>query len=503
MWVKALRLLNIRSFIDQAIEFSKTVNVLVGPNNSGKSTILLPLLGLQEELPTLRPDDIRIKAGPVKVEVELADRIRAFFPGFSKLWYEKPGNEPRIVLMGNQGGKAKICPRIPARERKNFICPFLSYRRVATLQDDATPIAATTVYADLRNLHAKIDTAASSTIEHVQRFYMDACQRILGCRIAAVYAGKGRRAVYTIDQDTNIPLTAMSGGTMNILALIAQLATTSGKLFVIEELEDDIHPKALKQLLELITRKAEDNQFVVTTHSHIVLKALGALADAKVFWVDMKFDHAIPTSTVDELGKGVEERLEVLGKLGYEFGDYGLWKGWLILEESSAEKIIREYLIPWFVPSLCGRLRTYSAVSMSQAKQRFADYNGLFAFLHLEQVYKNRAWVILDAGDKEREIIEAMQDTYAGSGWRKEQFVQWSKHDFEEYYPPDFQERFLKIKEMPNPRDRREPKEKLLHDVEAWIAEDNNAAEKVFEESAADVIQVLSDIEKALGHVAL
>lgn len=91
--------------------------------------------------------------------------------------------------------------------------------------------------------------------------------------------------------------------------------------------------------------------------------------------------------------------------MGYDFFDFDLWSAWLILEESSAERIIREYLIPWFVPELKGRLRTYSANSLSEVETKFRDFNNLFVFLHLQPTYKNLAWVVVDGGEEEAKII--------------------------------------------------------------------------------------------------
>src|SRR5208282_6863616 len=48
MWVKSLHLKNIKSFADSdEIEFSSGINLLVGPNNAGKSTIIRAISVLQ------------------------------------------------------------------------------------------------------------------------------------------------------------------------------------------------------------------------------------------------------------------------------------------------------------------------------------------------------------------------------------------------------------------------------------------------------------------------
>ena len=100
------------------------------------------------------------------------------------------------------------------------------------------------------------------------------------------------------------------------------------------------------------------------------------------------------------------------------------WDAWLLLEESSAEKIVRSYLIPWFVPSLQSRLRTYSAHSLSEVPTKFSDFNDLLVFLHLEPVYKNRAWVVVDGGTSEMEVIRKLREMYEKSGWKGDHFSQ-------------------------------------------------------------------------------
>ena len=41
-------------------------------------------------------------------------------------------------------------------------------------------------------------------------------------------------------------------------------------------------------------------------------------------------------------------------------------------------------------------------------KPKFNDFNRLFVFIHLEPTYKNKVWVLIDAGDDEKEIIEGI-----------------------------------------------------------------------------------------------
>src|SRR4051794_5486820 len=58
MWVSSLELTNIRGFRSTTLDLSKQMNLLVGHNNSGKSTILKSIYMLQSD--SLSPDDITL-----------------------------------------------------------------------------------------------------------------------------------------------------------------------------------------------------------------------------------------------------------------------------------------------------------------------------------------------------------------------------------------------------------------------------------------------------------
>src|SRR6185436_13062227 len=95
---------------------------------------------------------------------------------------------------------------------------------------------------------------------------------------------------------------------------------------------------------------------------------LASVPGSKVFYTDWQLTefkdpqkYLLPTSTINEVGSSPIERREVLDKLGYDLFDFDLYSSYVILEESSAETIIRELLIPTFFPSLKYKLKTIAA----------------------------------------------------------------------------------------------------------------------------------------------
>jgi hypothetical protein len=203
---------------------------------------------------------------------------------------------------------------------------------------------------------------------------------------------------------------------------------------------------------------------------------------------------SVPTSTIHEVEAVPQERMRVLQQLGYELYDFDLWEGWLILEESSAEIIIRNYLIPWFVPRL-SRIRTVAAGGTSKMEPLFQDFYRLFLFTHLQPQYHGRAWVIADGDDSGTEVVQRLTDKYRS--WPPGHFRNWTVNDFERYYPPRFS---AAIDEALSKRgqERRSAKEALLSDVKRFCDENSDEAKGDFEVSAAEVIAVLQEIESSL-----
>ena len=110
-------------------------------------------------------------------------------------------------------------------------------------------------------------------------------------------------------------------------------------------------------------------------------------------------------------------------------------------------------------------------------------------------------WVIIDGGDAEEAIINKMQDMYAKSGWEADKFQQLQEHDFEKYYPAEFEGQVTEILTITDKQTKRKRKKQLLDDVVLWCKEDTGRARDAFEESAIEVIEVLQGIDGALKKV--
>jgi AAA15 family ATPase/GTPase len=502
MWISQVTLNNFRSFENANIQLSKGINLIVGANNSGKSTLLKSMLWLQNGF-GCNSKDLRIfeNNGYVNLWIKEVKKEFRSHNGKTLLKLKLGINSIDVDLtVGNEDDGSSTSHYsntqnlISDQEPSNYIYPYLSKRKVIHFEQTINSSIANSVRGNLSNLYAKIDRICNPQIPAYKR-YFQACEDIIGFQVSSIPANNGKQAAYSVSNWENITLDAMGEGVANLVGLIVDLCMAENKLFLIEEPENDIHPKALKKLLNLIAEKSVNNQFIITTHSNIVAKYLGALTDSKLFSVSMDFENRIPTSHIEEIPNTPEARRNVLEDLGYDLFDFDLWSAWLILEESSAESIIKEFLIPWFAPDLQSKIRTFSARTLDEVESKFEDFNNLFVFLHLQPAYKNLAWVIVDSGEKEAGIIERLKNTYTRSGWNANNFLQFSEHDFERYYPIKFKEEIDNVLKQPSGKHKQKDKTSILEQVKTWCKENPEEAKVAFQESASEIIEILEKIE--------
>jgi AAA domain, putative AbiEii toxin, Type IV TA system len=503
MWVSSLEINNIKSFAASGtIALDKKMNIILGANNAGKSTILRVLYQVQNQT-SLTGSDVRIGASEANAYIALEDLdnetiVSMVNQGYTRGIYIEGSRTWTNLQAKMKAGTSSNQISIAAVEPKNFIYPYLSKRKVQGYRREVHRNYLVDVSDTLINLTPKVDQLANPYYTKHEEFER-ACIDILGFPITTFSAAdnNGKQIGIIVNDYDSIPLEAMGEGVPNLLGLIVSLCMAKNKLFLIEELENDIHPRALKSLLELIIKKAEYNQFVISTHSNIVAKYLGSIPGSKIHYVSLapySAESRIPTAIYKEVGNTPQDRREVLEDLGYDLLDYDLAKAWLFFEESSAERLVREFFIPWFLPGLQGKVNTVAAGGTSDVEPKFADFSRLFLFLHLKEMYKNHAWVMVDGDPSGQKIIDDLKQRYMPSGWAEDKFIKFSKENFEDYYPGRFAEKAQAALAIRDKQSKRAAKKALLDEVLAWIKSDQEQAKSEFEASAAEVIAILKAI---------
>jgi AAA15 family ATPase/GTPase len=225
MRVKSLELINVKSFEDSKLEFSESINILVGANNAGKSTVIKGLLNLQYRCFT--SNDIRAKETYAKTFIEVTnvtevDNLLFYNPShhgefekgksFLIVWAQFPLNEKEELLYVN--GKhlpkrnkfdkisiknpqnldesLKQFTRFPDIEtRNNFIYPFLAKRKTDYYEQRVSQEQTYKVMEGLRNLAAKIQKVSNSSHPKSKEF-IDQCDEILGFKIGVIPTGQNQ-----------------------------------------------------------------------------------------------------------------------------------------------------------------------------------------------------------------------------------------------------------------------------------------------------------------------
>ena len=502
MKIAGIRIVGIRCFDDtDTFNFGRKFNLIVGQNNSGKSTILRSILNFQGIF--LDYEDVRPECEQSGVEIQLCDvkdtdqfsigrqRI-AKFPLILNLLGD-PFNVgaiigPVVVGLGQHA--------IPSSRPNHKLVPFLAKRKASGFSEVINANALTPITGTLQNLYSNVDLLATAGHPRHQA-YLEATRQILGLTITTKPSNGGKVAGFYFNDDKFITLDRMGDGVTEIIALITELCLSQDKIFILEEPETNLHPKGLKALLGLVRKASEHNQFIIATHSNVVVRELGGEEESKVFGVYREGDGPNSPSRVEEVERSPAGHMQLLRELGYEFTDFSLFEGWLFLEESSAEKVVRDILVPFFVPKLKGRLRTFSAAGVDNLEPTVAEFRRLMTFIHLEPAYEGRLWVRADGDDAGQNVCVKMRATFPNLDEQAlSTFVQ---PQFEYYYPAKFAEAIEQTLAIEGKKARRTAKATLLNQVLDWTKENPEEAKVAWAESAAEVVELLTGIATKIG----
>lgn len=506
MKVTSLALYNFRSFVNLPLLELGAINVLIGANNAGKSSILRALSLLQTGLEGGIPD-VRAGAQNAQIMIHLSDlgdhadwkRQYGSHLGNGTLNItiqsldRKTGNISNNLVLDN-GSSIGMVPLFPPIEPNHFIIPHFSKRKAVAYNEDVRLQYAIQIYPNMSNLAAKLSRLSNPSFPGYEQ-YRSSCEAILGFMVSAVPSEGGQRPGAYLPNRESIYIDQMGEGVPNIVSLLADLAISEGKLFLIEEPENDLHPTALKALLDSIITSSQANQFVVSTHSNIVLRHLGAMPDSRVYKIATSPGSWPTVAEAHLIDNTPEARISALQELGYSLSDFDLWDGWLILEESSAERIIRDYLIPWFAPRL-SRVRTLAAGGVNKVDPTFEDFHRLVRYTHLEQAYCKVTWVLVDGDAPGKATVSELQNKY--KSWSADRFAHFSNEQFEHYYPAPFKDKVAQVLAISDKKVKREQKRLLLDEVRMWLDEDRERGVTALEKSAEEIINTLKGIEAQL-----
>ena len=497
MRISSIRLSGIRCFADTGdIQLGPGCNILVGQNNVGKSTIVKTIIDWQIGIVKSHAE---VRPGSLDSKFEITvDDISPKDPLLEKT-NEKNSERYSVVWPGHtQRGELNYLVERPTifdnRWPTNFVVPFITKRKAYKFDHNVSTAAHSAIDGTFLNLYARIDRVATPGIT-AHELYKAAVTEIVGVFITTRSSESGKQAGYYFDDDNFVTLDNMGDGVSEIVALVVELSLAEHKVFVLEEPETSLHPKALKALLNLIRESATKNQFIITTHSNIVVREL-AVEGTRIFRVFRDEEQLKAPSNVALVENNPAAHRELLRELGYEFGDFDLHEGWLFLEEASAETIIRDVLIPLFAPTLTGRLRTFSASGVTNVEPSVSEFQRLITFIHLDPVYRDRLWIRVDGDPPGVETIGNIHKKFPYLAEPRAKYFSASK--FEDFYPKAFSSEVDSAFSIKNKQERQDAKEKLLRKVVEWTNKNQEDARLEWEKCASEPIALLQLICQTL-----
>jgi len=492
----SVRVTNYRSIADTGVLPLGPVTILIGKNNTGKSAFLRSIFLVQEGAPW-DVSDLRIRStsgsvdcsfdqsAPTKLLQPFSDGIP---PAESILnCHFGPGGVGANLLAGEQSYGVGLFTNV---RPEHYVVPVLARRRAERYDDLVSAQDGKLVQVSDRGLTSRI-LALTSADQPEAKAYRELLTHLFGFSIATFLVDNGQQPGIAVSSSEGLLLEKMGDGVSGALRIVTELADSVGKLFLIEELENDLHPDALRALLEFIVESIPANQFIVSTHSDFVLRHLGSVEGAMVYETSTTTTDLIPTTAIEPV-ESRESRLRVLADLGY---DPELPAGWLLFEESTAERVCHQVLIPHFAPGLA-RAQTVSGRGAPKVAALFEDLYRVVLFARLSERYRRKAWVLVDNDPAGTQVVEKLRNSF--KDWPADNFGQFDKASFEEYYPSRFDEDRARLSPDLDWRRAQEIKGKMAEDLCQWAKSDPQEALPELEQSAAGAISQLRRVEKLL-----
>ena len=364
-----------RSLLDQSIDLNGDINLFIGANASGKSYILDVLRFLHEGV---REGDFRVPvnsrggivhlawkgepAQQIELELILDDDGKRYewsirlvkedgpdFHVVERVVDSSPGSPPSIVVEAEKGAGSWWSGeegRTVDLKRSQTICALAAASADASFPArgiaecierwgffDPSPFLLRRDWAGLDS--AKFDPYGrnlAETLYRIERSSPDVFERIVEATRSVVglpskietRESEDRFFFVQYEPGLQYPVHQMgiSSGTLRMLALMTALyGDPEPNLMGIEEPENYVHPTAISSFVEHLKDARERAQFMVTTHSPLLLDCLG---DPESIFVVRRDESQGTVVEKEENADGVRDALDASG---FGLGEFYYTKG--------------------------------------------------------------------------------------------------------------------------------------------------------------------------------
>jgi predicted ATPase len=264
-----LHLKNFRGFTDLELKGLRRVNLIVGKNNSGKTSLL---------------EGIAILSDPSRLEPDLPGLLRARVGNVEQRYYRwivKDGTQDKAFLKGEgQSGKSAVYftsegkAHVPLAEH-DMVCDNAALK-ASKLRGPKTLCRVVSVQAREPNELVKLFARAVKRRrgeETIERLIEAVDDRIKKIRVEP--GEDGNHLMVDLGLSEMIPLTQVGQGINRLVAMFSEIVGEQPGVCLIDEIENGIHHSLLQQIWTGIAASAAemDVQVFATTHSQECVQA--------------------------------------------------------------------------------------------------------------------------------------------------------------------------------------------------------------------------------------
>jgi len=347
------------------IDFSKRVNVLVGQNHSGKTSVIQALGHL---INGLERDRHKFKSDLNKTNRHFLDEEHNFrFILFgedpekpiigeeTEIWFEyhvEKNNEVRVLASSVKkylGENINVLDRrvnVPVNTGSNYDA-FLSQEGIHFLKRISRHFPSLIPIDSKREVGQDVIdmlfTGAAPELEEIEMAGKEAAFKTMVKKHAYLpgfndlyVATKSKRLLFKLDYlDSPLPIESHGSSLTDMLHFIHLIMENKNCLICIEEPEVHLHPKLQRELLSILLHD-KSNRYLIATHSNVFMQFND---DINVIHLSMK-SGVVQSNRIETDGSA----RKLLDDLGYKVSDF-LVANYIIWVEGISDRIyIRKWL---------------------------------------------------------------------------------------------------------------------------------------------------------------